>query len=282
MEQEVRWVTENGTPLSAVLTPRIKEELSMPILIGKDAFFSLGNFKISRNAAKGFDLKKYNTGYSCLITDVYKYSRSKAYLTKLSFDSDVPDFSHIKYAYRVSDSYFLPGDKNIRWIYVKNGLDRFPGGYDSGKYIQFRIDVYPYENMDKEIDINSIRLDYYAYNSPDVPVITDVKALDGKILLTWIPSPEDNIAGYEIYYGNNMEDYICSDASEGKSPVFVKAVEPGRITPITYELSGLVNERPYFISVRTVDNDENRSGYSREVYARPSTINNNEGYSVGR
>ncbi len=282
IEQEVRWITQNGMPLSAVLTPRIKEELSTPILIGKDAFFSLDNFKITRNAVSNFDLKKFNTGNSYLITDVYKYSSNKASLTGLSFESDLPQYSYIKYAYRVSDSYFLPGDKNIKWIYIRNGADRFPDGFDSGKYIQFKMQVYPYEGKDQAINIYSVKLDYTLDNTPDIPFITGVQALDGKIVLTWIPSPEDDIAGYEIYYGNNMSDYICNDAAEGKSPVFVKASDPGRLYPITFTISGLANEKPYFISVRSVDKNGNRSPYSKEVYSRPSTIYNKDGYSIDR
>ena len=106
--------------------------------------------------------------------------------------------------------------------------------------------------------------------------------MDGKILMSWIPSPEDDIAGYEIYYGNRIGDYICDEAAEGKSPIFVPADEPGRINQMSYMLTGLVNEKPYFISVRSVDRNGNRSQYSKEIYARPSTIFNDNKYSVGR
>lgn len=282
MEQDVKWVTESGAPLSEVLTPKIKEEMSAPFLIGKSAFFSLDNFKIGSYSATGFDLKKFNTANSYMITDVYKYSTNKAALKKISFQADSPDYSFIKMAYRISDTYFLPGDKDIKWIYLQNGSENFPPDLDGGKYIQFMLSVFPYEDEDKEVNIYSIRMDYSVDNTPANPVITGAKPMDGKILMSWIPSPEDDIAGYEIYYGNRIGDYICDEAAEGKSPIFVPADEPGRINQMSYMLTGLVNEKPYFISVRSVDRNGNRSQYSKEIYARPSTIFNDNKYSVGR
>ncbi len=282
MEQDVKWVTENGSPLSEVLTPRIKEEMSAPFLIGKGSFFSMDNFKIGRYTANGFDLKKFNTGNSYLITDVYKYSTNKSVLKKLSYQADRPDYSFIKFSYRISDSYFLPDDKNIKWVFLQNGSENFPENLNTGKYIQFMLQIFPYENEDKEINIYSIKLDYSENNSPASPVISGAEPMDGKILLTWIPTPEDDITGYEIYYGNMIGDYICGDAAEGKSPIFVVATEPGKINPVTYLMTGLVNERPYFISVRSVDNSGHKSPYSKEVYVRPSSIYNNDKYSVGR
>jgi hypothetical protein len=282
MEQDVKWVTENGTPLSEVLTPRIKEEMSAPFLIGKGAFFSLDNFKIARYSAAGFDLKKFNTGNAFLITDVYKYSTNKSVLKKMSFQADTPDYSFIKLAYRISDVYFLPDDKKIKWVYLQNGSENFPDNFNIGKYIQFKLDIYPYEGEDKEINLYSIKMDYSEDNSPASPVITGAKPMDGKILMTWIPSPEDDIAGYEIYYGNRIGDYICGDAAEGSSPVFVPISLPGQINPMSFTITGLVNERPYFLSMRSVDKNGHKSPYSKEIYARPSTIFNDNNYSVGR
>ncbi len=282
IEQEVKWVTASSSPLSEVLNPKIKDEMSASFLIGRNAFFSLANFKIGRYSASEFDLKKFNTSNACLITDVYKYSKNIASLKKISYQSDMPDYSFIKFAYRISDSYFLPGDKNIKWVYIQNGSENFPENLNSGKYIQFMLKVYPYEEEDKEINIYSIQLDYSVGNSPESPLITGAQAMDGKILITWIPSPEDNIEGYEIYYGNRIGCYICDEAAEGKSPIFVRSVEPGRINPMSYTLTGLINEKPYFISIRSVDKNGNKSPYSKESYARPSSIFNNDKFSVGR
>ncbi len=282
IEQDVKWVTEKREPLSAVLTPRIKEELSAPILIGKDALFSIDNLKISKGVSSGFDLKKFNSKNAFIITDVYKYSENKAALKKISFQSETPDYSYIKYAYRISDSYFLPGNTSLKWVYLQNGAEAFPSGFDSGKYIQFKIMVYPYEDLDKEIDVYSIKFDYSIDNSPDQPLIVNTVPLDQKVQITWIPSPEDDIAGYEIYYGNRMGDYICDDALEGKSPVYVSANEPGKINPMNFSLNGLVNEKPYFISIRSIDKNGHRSAYSKEVYARPSSVYNSDKYSIDR
>jgi len=282
IEQEIKWATREGKPLSAILIPKINENLSSPVLIGKGGFFSIDNLNIEKIFKPKFNLRKYKREEYQLITDTYHFSDNFAFLKRISFDVDVPQFSFAKFAYRISDSYFLPDNSDIRWVYMQNNAENFPEDYNLGKYIQFKVTVYPYEEEKEDFNLRSIRLDYIVDNSPDVPAVTRVIPLDKKIEITWVPSPEDDISGYEIYYGNRMGDYVCSDAQEGKSPIFVPVQETGRLTPITFTVTGLVNEKPYFISLRTVDKRGHRSIFSKEFYARPSSIYSEKKYSVGR
>ena len=282
VEQEVKWVTANGKPLSPIFNPLIKNELSTPLIIGQNALFSLDNLKITKDAIDKFYLKKYKNTNSSILTDIYKFSNNISTLKKISFNFDMPDYSFIKFAYRISDHYFLPDDNQIKWVYVQNNIESFPAEFQSGRYIQFKMEAYPYEEMDKEITIQSIKADYTVDNNPYPPVIQNIVPLDEKVQISWTPSPEDDIAGYEIYYGSRTEDYISDDAAEGKSPIFVPATQIGRISTMNYTISGLVNERPYFLSIRSVDKNGHRSTYSKEVYVRPSTVYNDNKYSIGR
>jgi hypothetical protein len=282
IEQDVKWITADSRHLSTIYNPKVKEELSTPILIGQNAICSLDNLKISKDAIDGYYLKKYQNKESYIITDIYKFSDNISALRKLSFSYDSPGYSSVKLAYRLSDQYFLPDDLDIPWVSIQNNIENFPENYNSGKYIQFKVTANPYEDSEEPITINSIKLDYGVDNDPYVPVLANISALDEKIQVTWIPSPEDDIAGYEIYYGSRVGDYVSSDAKEGKSPIFVTATNTGDIKPISFILTGLINEKPYFISIRNVDKNRHKSPFSREAYARPSSIYNDNKYSVGR
>lgn len=282
IEQETFWITLDGKNLSPILSPMIKEELSTPILIGQNGSFSMDNLKITRDARDHFYLKKFNNKESVVVTDIYKLSDNNITIRKISFDFANPEYSFLKLAYRISDQYFLPDNKDLKWIYVQNNIENFPADFQDGKYIQFKMTAYPYADQDREIVINSIKLDYNTDTSPYLPVIAGIQPLDEKALITWIPTPEDDIIGYEIYYGNLSENYICSDANEGKSPVLVPVSQTGKIVPMTFTLTGLVNERPYFISIRSLDKKGHRSPFSKEFYVRPSTVYNPNRYSVDR
>ncbi len=282
LEQEVKWITSNGKILSPIFNPLIKDELSTPILIGQNAFFSIDNLKIKKDFTEQYYLKRYVNKDSIILTDIYKIAENRVTLKKLSFGYSLPEYSYIKMAYRISDHYFLPDSDDIKWIYFQNNIDTFPEEFQRGKFIQFKINAFPYEEMDKEILINSIKLDYVVDKDPYEPVIDEVDPMDEMIKIIWVPSPEDSVAGYEIYYGNRKEDYICDDAAEGKSPIFITNIQPGTLNRMSIVLSGLKNEKPYFIAIRTVDRVGNHSQFSREFYARPSSIYNDKKYSINR
>jgi hypothetical protein len=282
VEQEVKWATVDGKTLSPILTPSIKEELSTPFLIGQNGIFALDNFKVLKDVKEKFYIKKYKNQESVLVTDIYHFSENLSELKKISFSFKTPEYSFLKLAYRVSGQYFRPDDKQVKWVYIQNNIDHFPEDFSWGKYIQFKIQAYPYEDMSEPLVINGIKLYHSADVAPYPPILINVTPLDGKVDIEWIPSPEDDIAGYEIYYGNRKEDYICRDAAEGKSPVFVPATDIGKITKKNFILSGLVNENPYFIALRSVDKNGHKSPFSKEIYVRPSTIYNEKKYSVDR
>ncbi len=282
IEQEVKWVTTDGSMRSPICNPLIKEEMSTPFLIGRSAFFSLDELKISRNALSDFSLNRFENRPGVLITDVYKISDNLSSLKRLFFETEAPEYSYIKYAYRISDKYFMPDDAVNEWVYVKNGIEQFPENLSTGKYVQFKIEVYPYENLDTAISIRSIQMQYVVDHSPNAPILMSAIPGDERIDLKWMPSTEEDVVGYEIYYGTRERLYICDDSADGESPVYVPFVQQGELKPIGFTLRGMHNETPYFISLRSVDRNGNRSEYSREIYVRPSSIYNSQGYSIDR
>lgn len=283
VEQQVLWITESGRALSAIFNPFIKEELASPLRIGdRNALFSLDNMRVTRNALEEFYLKKYESSPASLTTDVYRITTNRVTLKRLQFQASQSAYSHMKFAYRLSESYFTPDNKSIPWVYAENGLARFPESQSGGKYIQYRAEVYPYRDDDRELTLTDIRLEYTENLNPAAPLLVSVVPLDGAARISWIPSPEDDVRAYEIYYGNRSGDYVCYGAADGPSPVRLTNLTAGGLNTVVYTLTGLANEEPYFIALRSVDRFGQKSGYSREFYVRPSTVKNENGYSLGR
>lgn len=282
VEQDLIYVTEDESFFSPIYNPEIKEELSAAFIIGKDAFFSLDDFKISKNSTSEFSMGRYDNEEAYLTTDVYQFCENLGTLKEISYDVTASDYSQVRLAYRISENYFLPENTLMDWLYVENGIDEFPEEFERGRYIQFKVEAYPYAENNEEISIHSIDFDYSEDSEPDSPVLLSVVPGDEAVTLTWLPATEQDVVGYEVYYGTLEQNYICSDSPLGESPIYIEYEQEGELEPIEFELSGLNNEQAYFVSVRTIDENQNRSGYSSELFAIPSSIYNGFGFSVNR
>ncbi|MFN3661055.1 MAG: fibronectin type III domain-containing protein, partial [Brevinematales bacterium] len=156
----------------------------------------------------------------------------------------------------------------------------FPLAMMIGKYIQFKIQYFPYEGNEESPLFSGLSLRYTVYDKPVTPLVLFSKAGNGTITLSWLPSPEETIVGYEVYYGHRSQEYMGEESKGGKSPVFVPYRQGGKLEAITYTLEGLENDRAYFVSIRAVDKWGQRSDFSQEIVLFPSDIHNSPSYSV--
>ncbi len=280
VEQSVIWVTKDGTVLSPILNPFVQEELSTPLIIGKNGFFSLDDLRISKGSKDDFTIKHYENKSSVLISKVLRFTENRSRLESLKLDADIPRYQYVKLAYRISDSYFLPDDHKLHWVSVPINAENFPQKEEKGRYIQFKITAFPNENNAKSLRIHSLTVNYDEDETPESPVFLSATPGSGEARLSWIPSTENDVVGYEIYYGTQSGFYICNDAQNGASPIFVPLKQKGKLKSLSFSLKGLHNDTPYFISIRSVDANGNKSAYSRELYVRPSSIDNPEHYSI--
>jgi Fibronectin type III domain len=69
-------------------------------------------------------------------------------------------------------------------------------------------------------------------------------------LLTWSPSPSDDVAGYQVYYGT-------------ASGVYTTVIDVGPTTSAS--VGGLRKGRTYWFAVTAYDTSDNESEYSNEV-----------------
>lgn len=96
-------------------------------------------------------------------------------------------------------------------------------------------------------------------------LISTVKAMD--ISLEWDPNTESDLAGYKVYYkaGSSGEPYDGTDASQGASPITVAIGDLGDPNDPQYTLTGLDENKVYFLVVTAYDTEGMESDYSNEV-----------------
>ena len=112
--------------------------------------------------------------------------------------------------------------------------------------------------------VTELKIHFAETPLPLPPFTLTAEPGDGKVVLTWSYSLDDNAGGYYIYYGERPGEYLCRDAVEGPSPV-----NAGNTT--SYTLTGLKNGKIYYFAVVAYSCVDSRiSGdFSKEVYARP-------------
>ncbi len=280
IEQQTLWVTRSRRPRSPILIPKIKDEIPASLTLGQGGFFSLDNFAILSVYKNKYTIQNYHQKPAEMISTVQKMPFLFE-IKGLEILSKNPGEPHlIKIAYRISNQPFAPSDTTLPWVYLPPQASEFPPEMNIGKYIQFKIQYFPYEENQTTPLFSGLALQYTVYEKPVTPIILSSEAGDGTITLSWLPSPEENIIGYEIYYGERSQEYLGTESSSGSSPIFLSHKQKGKLQPVTYTLTGLSNDRAYFISVRAVDKWGQKSEFSQEIVLFPSDINKRPRYSV--
>ncbi|URA11163.1 fibronectin type III domain-containing protein [Thermospira aquatica] len=280
IEQQIIWVTRNRRPRSPILIPMVKEEVPASLTLGRGGFFSLDNFAILSIYKDEYNIQNYHQKPAEMITTVQKmpFLFEIKGLEILSKNPEEPFL--LKIAYRISNQPFSPSDTTLPWVYLPAKANEFPSEMRVGKYIQFKIQYFPYEKNQTTPLLSSLSLQYTIYEKPITPIILSSEAGDGTITLSWLPSPEENLIGYEIYYGERSQEYDGISSQAGPSPIFLPYKQQGKLQPITYTLTGLANDRAYFVSVRAVDKWGQKSEFSQEIVLLPSDIHKTPRYSV--
>ncbi|UCB46983.1 MAG: hypothetical protein JSV25_06075 [Spirochaetota bacterium] len=262
------WLTEDGTEDSNLLEGAFSPYLKAPMIIGDQYLGYIDEFRVSRGFPKLY-IDNYRN-YGEMRSEVIELPSKATKLVKVSWESVEDNGTAVRVYCRLSENYFLPGaldELNDRespsWMPVKNGIALEKASL-KGKYLQWKAEFFgtkgSYTPHLMALDI-SLELD----PPPTAPTLIEAVSLDGGIRLLWIKNKEPDIKGYKVYYGTQSKYYFGKGAESGDSPVFTGNIE-------TFELSGLENERVYFVTITAVDDENQESGFSKEFIARPSSI----------
>lgn len=102
--------------------------------------------------------------------------------------------------------------------------------------------------------------------APIAPLIVGISSSAQSVTLSWLRSPSDDVVRYQVNYGTSPGDVTGTGAAQGPSPVDV-----GDVT--SFQLTGLVESIPYYLSVVALDAAGNASFASGERLAVPNKVN---------
>jgi len=83
---------------------------------------------------------------------------------------------------------------------------------------------------------------------------------NGSVVLNWTPNTEEDLAGYQIYYGTESRTYDGKVAAQGVSPITTSTFNE-------FEITGLKDGIEYFFALKAFDNSNNLSEFSEEAVA---------------
>jgi hypothetical protein len=178
-------------------------------------------------------------------------------------NSRFSDGSEMRFFIRTGDNpYRWTGTE---WRSYEPGTD-IPGGL-RGRFMQLAVVFYPSGDGETTPYLDEIRVVYAPDNPPNPPSLLTAAAKDGAVDLSWRASPDEDTAGYMVYYGTSRGEYFGEGAILGPSPINV-----GKRTSI--RIDGLANGTLYYFAVAAYDHLEPFHGgeFSREVSARPVRI----------
>lgn len=235
------------------------------VTIGKGFTGLLDEFILRRDTDGGGSLTKYGKGKKGTIKSaIYDLEYVDSQLISVDASYKTPAESAIFFYYRMSNEKVSREDLKADWIPFVPGSP-FPDA--KGRYLQFLFELYPDGTGNESPVLSDVTVRY----EPDLPPLPPsglrAKALDGSVILSWNPVSDPDIKGYLVFYGDEPGTYFGEGAAEGASPIDV-----GNTTTIT--LTGLSNGSLYYFSVMAYDSSipPHRSGFSREVNARPSRL----------
>ena len=122
---------------------------------------------------------------------------------------------------------------------------------EQGKYYYFAVTAYDtVANESKHSSEVSLYVPVIDKTAPQAPVITQ-STLDNRIVsLTWLSSPDMDLSGYKVHYGNSAGMYD-------------ETIDVGSRT--SYSSNALTEGLTYYFAVSAYDTAANESGYSNEV-----------------
>lgn len=265
------------------LSPYFSKIDNIPLTIGENGVFSLDEFTVYQDIVTNF---MNHTPNKMLFfeTDVFQISQNISSLYEMGVDLSSTNVSY-RLAYRINDEYFRPDKQTLEmpWVYIDTARKTFPLTHKQGKFLQWRVEYYMPDKPSEDLFfVKDIFADFKETVNPGTIQIESVIAKNGSIELAWRTLPNNLIVSYEIYYGDSSNNYFGKSTISPSSPISVDIQRNSISTDIQYILEGLENEKSYYISIRAKDIYGQYGPFSPEIISRPSSVNNELGFSIGR
>jgi hypothetical protein len=230
----------------------------------------LDEFRISQAFIEEPVLRKFPAAGAVAVSPIFDLGSTNSTLLSIAAQVRTPGESAVHWNYRAGDSSAGWRDDTPPWVpFTPGAAFASVGPAPKGRYIQFRMELYPDAAGERSPVVSSLRLRYEPDQAPNPPASLFLTTGNGRIVAAWPPVSEADIAGYVVYYGLSSGDYFGTGALEGDSPIFVEGSKTASLS-----LNGLKNGTLYFVAVAAYDdaNPPHIGASTRETSARPSRV----------
>lgn len=230
----------------------------------------LDEFRITQAFIEEPVLRKFPAAGAVVLSPIFDLGATNSTLLSIAAQVRTPGEAAVHWSYRAGDSSAGWRDDTPSWVPFTPGISFAPAGpAPKGRYIQIRMELYPDASGERSPVVSTLRLRYEPDQAPNPPASLLLTPGNGRIVASWPPVSEADIAGYVVYYGFSAGDYFGTGALEGDSPIFVQGARTGSLS-----LNGLKNGSLYFFAVASYDdaNPPHIGASSRETSARPSRV----------
>ncbi len=255
----------------ATFTGREGGEVYTPV-IGTGGFFSLGSryagfmdeFRLYRRFVEKARTVRFPAAGGRAETRFLDLGTTNARVLRLEAKgAPGGDGAELRYFLRAGDSPYGWTDEESSWTPAASGAPLGPGL--RGRWVQVAVAFYPSGDGEQAPYLDEVRVVYERDDPPPPPSLVVAQAGDGSVELKWRASPDSDLGGYLVYYGEARGEYFGEDAAAGPSPLDV-----GNRTSIVVD--GLRNGTLYYFCIAAYDRASPRhiGEFSREVSARPA------------
>lgn len=265
LPEAVLYTTEEYREGGSVCLPFIGDLLPGELKIGEYFTGLIDEFSITGEYVDEPVRARYSGKKGNGLTRVFDTKHTGSFLKQISAVYSKPEETEIYFYYRTADILHLWNDLGSEWIQFQPG-ERFDSN-PRGRYIQVLVELFPDGARTSSPSLSSITIVY----EPDLPPPPppDVIAIPGnrKVILRWKSVNYQDVAGYEIYYGERPGYYHGRESVQGNSPI-----NAGNVTE--FKITGLENGKIYYFTVIAYDDSPipHKSMFSKEVHARPSGL----------
>jgi len=230
----------------------------------------LDEFRIVQAYLEEPVLRKFPAAGAVAVSPIFDLGSTNSTLLSIAAQVRTPGEAAVHWSYRAGDSSAGWKDDSPPWVPFTPGINfDSTGPAPRGRYIQLRMELYPDAPGERSPVVSSMRIRFEPDQAPNPPASLFLTPGNGRIVASWPPVSEADIAGYVVYYGLSSGDYFGTGALEGDSPIFVEGSRTASLS-----LNGLKNGTLYFFAVAAYDDAHppHIGASSRETSARPSRV----------
>ncbi len=262
VEAGIACATTDGTIDGSVLNMIYSPKNRCIITIGSGFTGAIDEFVVIPQNSD-IETELYNSAGGALISQVINLDGAIFDVDSVDFLCETPDYSAAQFFIRYSDRSFIEDDTvnvvdKLEWV----KFDKQSLRGKKIKFFQWKVVLLPGISNKISPRFLGLTLKYNKNLVPNSPTGIIADSVDGKIRVRWNSNSERDIAGYKIYYGIKPDNYFCSEANEGESPIIVKN---------NYvELTGLTLNKIYYIRISAFDTEgeNHESEFSDEIFIR--------------